>query len=400
MKKVSFRNHEDELLSGRLELPIDQFPRAYVLFAHCFTCSKNLSAVRNISKALTLNGFGVLRFDFTGLGDSEGEFADTNFSSNVEDLLAAAEFLSDQYESPKLIVGHSLGGAAAIFAADKIPSVEAIATIGAPASPEHVSHLFEGSLEEIRQNKSAKVNLGGRPFTIKSQFIEDLHRQDLPEVLKDINKSLLILHSPQDRTVGIENAAKIYKAAMHPKSFVSLDGADHLMSDKEDSLYVGDVIATWATRYISVPEEIDLKSKDSVLVRIGRDQYVTDVQSGPHRMKSDEPVSVGGKDFGPSPYDYLLASLGTCTAITLRMYADRKKWDLDEVYVHLNHSKIHKEDCEGCEDKNHKLDLIERKIELVGNLDEQQKARLLEISNRCPVHRTLHGEIKVKSSLV
>ncbi len=400
MKKVSFRNLNDKLLSGRLELPIDQFPRAYALFAHCFTCSKNFSAVRHISKALTQNGFGVLRFDFTGLGDSEGDFADTNFSSNVEDLLAAARFLEEKYQAPKLLVGHSLGGAAVLFAARQLETVEAVATIGAPASPEHVSHLFEESIDEIIKNKSAKVNLGGRPFTIKSQFIDDLRKQDLPDALKDLNKSLLIMHSPQDMTVEIENAAKIYKAAKHPKSFVSLDGADHLMSDKEDSHYVGDVIATWASRYVSIPDEIELRSPDSVLVRIGREKYVTDVQSGPHRMRSDEPVEVGGQDFGPSPYDYLLASLGTCTAMTLRMYADRKKWDLDEVRVHLNHSKIHKEDCEDCEDKDHMLDLIERKIELKGNLDEIQKNRLLEISERCPVHRTLHGTIKVDSSII
>lgn len=398
--KIEFQNEEGYQLSARLELPIDQKPHAYAIFAHCFTCNKNLNAVRNISRALTQNGFAVLSFDFSGLGESEGEFADTNFSSNVEDLVAAAAYLEKEYEAPKLIIGHSLGGAAAIFAAKAIKSIQAVATIGAPASPKHVQHLFQNSLEEIAENDVAEVNIGGRPFKIKKQFVEDLHSQQMPDLLKHLRKPILILHSPQDTTVGIANAAEIYSAAMHPKSFVSLDGADHLLSEKEDSIYSGNLIASWATRYIKSNEKIVLKKAKQVSVRIGEDGFTTDILAGKHYLRADEPVSVGGNDFGPNPYELLLSSLGACTVMTLKMYADRKKWPLEEITVHLSHGKNYVEDCNTCEEGGAKIDVIEKSIEIKGNLDEKQIQRLLQIADKCPVHKTLHNEVRVETVLL
>lgn len=398
-QKLYFTNSEGKQLAAKLEVPIHQAPIAYAIFAHCFTCSKNLTAVRHIARALTQQGFGVLRFDFTGLGESEGEFAETNFSSNIQDIVAAAQFLERERAAPKLLIGHSLGGAAVIFAAQHLPSIQAIATIGAPASPEHVQHLFQHHISEIEKQGSAQVSIGGRPFTISKQFIDDISDQNMTALLKKMRKSLLVLHSPQDQTVGVNNAKKLYDAAHHPKSFISLDGADHLLSNKKDSLYVGSVIASWASRYISIPEKTTIKAKKRVAVQIGKDGFTTEVQAGKHSFRADEPVQIGGNDYGPTPYDLLLAALGTCTAMTLRMYADRKKWALEEVTVHLNHSKQHVKDCEACEKPTAKIDYIERCITLKGNLDAKQQQRLLEIADRCPVHRTLHGAIKVETVL-
>jgi putative redox protein len=396
--KISFQNKSGYQLAARLELPIDQKAHAYVIFAHCFTCNKNLNAVRNISRALTQNGFGVLRFDFSGLGESEGDFADTNFSSNVDDLIAAAAYLEKEYEAPKLLVGHSLGGAAVLFAAGELPSVEAVATIGAPSSPIHVKHLFQSSLEEIESNQYAEVNIGGRPFRIKKQFVDDLYAQNMADRVKALRKPVLILHSPQDTTVGINNAAEIYGAAMHPKSFVSLDGADHLLSNKADSVYAGNMIAGWATRYLPQEEAPVIKKEKQVTAQIGAEGFTTEILAGPHSLRADEPIRVGGNDYGPTPYDLLLSSLGACTAMTLRMYADRKKWPLEEVTVHLSHSKTHANDCESCDQSQSKIDLIEKKIRIKGDLDEKQRQRLLEIADKCPVHKTLHNEIKITSS--
>ena len=399
-KRLFFENADGEKLAARLELPAHQDPEAYAIFAHCFTCNKNLTAVRNISRALTQKGFGVLRFDFTGLGESEGDFEDTNFSSNIQDLVAAIQFMERELEAPKLLVGHSLGGAAVIFAAKLMPSIEAVATIGAPSAPQHVQHLFKSSIDEIETTGLAKLLIGGRSFTIKKQFIDDISGKNMPKTVKALRKPLLIMHSPQDTTVGIENAGEIYAAAMHPKSFVSLNGADHLLSDKEDSLYVGDMISSWASRYIDFPEKKVLKSTKSVMVHLGAEGFTTDVVAGKHTFIADEPESVGGNDYGPSPYDLLLASLGTCTAMTLRMYAQRKQWDLTEVNVHLNHSKQYAEDCSDCNNPKAMIDLIEREIELKGDLDAKQRNRLMEIADRCPVHRTLHNRIEVETKAI
>ena len=391
----TFQNQMGITLSGKLDVPFDQAPSAYAIFAHCFTCNKDFNAVRSISKALTQRGFGVLRFDFTGLGESQGEFEDTNFSSNVSDLIEAAKAMKTANMTPQLLVGHSLGGAATLFAANVLPDVKAIATIGTPASPNHVSHLFQHSLDEIENKHKATVNIGGRTLTIKKQFIEDIKEKNVASFLPNLKKALLILHSPQDKIVEIENATQLYKLARHPKSFVSLDGADHLLRKRHDSRYVGDLIASWAARYVPMSKKPILRTNQQVVVQIGATGFTTEVKAGNHSFRADEPLSVGGDDFGPSPYDLLLASLGSCTAMTLRMYADRKKWGIEDITIHLNHKKIHQQDCENCQDTKARVDVIERYITVKGTIDEAQKARLLAIADKCPVHKTLHGKIQV-----
>jgi len=399
--KVKFLNKEGQELAARMELPANGQPHNYAIFAHCFTCNKNLNAIRNVVNRMTEAGFGVLSFDFTGLGESEGDFADTNFSSNVGDIVAAADFLTKEYSAPALLIGHSLGGAAVLFAADKIESVQAVATVGAPSNPEHVQHLIQSNVDTIEKNGAAEVNIGGRSFTIKKQFVDDLKKHTLPEVLKSMRKSLLIMHSPQDTTVGIENAAEIYTAAHHPKSFVSLDGADHLMTNKADSQYVGKVIASWAERYLRIDNGEALQSEAQTVVSIKdkTNKFLTQIQTGKHSILADEPTDVGGEDLGPSPYQLLTSALGACTAMTMRMYADRKGWEIEEIKVHLNHDKRYSDDCSDCEKPTSKIDHFERIIEVDSQLDEKQLQRLLEIANKCPVHRTLEGDVKVITSL-
>ncbi|QCX00424.1 OsmC family protein [Aggregatimonas sangjinii] len=401
LQKITFQNNEGQRLVGRLELPLDQHPHNFVIFAHCFTCNKNLSAVKNIGKALTAKGFGVLRFDFTGLGESEGDFEDTNFSGNVNDLIAAADYLKENYEAPTLLVGHSLGGAAVLFAAAEVTSVKAVATIGAPSNPQHVQHLFKSDLNEIATSGKAVVNLSGRDFTIKKQFLEDLESKSLQKTAKDLRKALLVMHSPQDTTVGIKNAEEIYIAAHHPKSFVSLDGADHLLMNKKDSVYVGEVIAGWARRYVAIPETTPLQSKHEVIAGLGaQDGFTTAMKVGNHAMTADEPTSFGGNDFGPSPYELVSAGLSACTAMTVQMYARRKSWPLEHIEVHTSYGKEHAADCENCESDTAKIDTFTREIQLTGALDEQQTARILEIADKCPVHRTLHSETQVITNLM
>ncbi|MCL6272943.1 bifunctional alpha/beta hydrolase/OsmC family protein [Muricauda sp. 2012CJ35-5] len=403
LQKVSFKNADGQSLIGRLELPVDQHPHNFAVFAHCFTCNKNLLAVKNIGKALTSHGFGVLRFDFTGLGESDGDFADTNFSGNVQDLVAAANFLKENYSAPSLMIGHSLGGAAAIFAASELDSIKAVATIGAPANPIHVKHLLQSGIEEIENTGKAVINLSGRDFTIKKQFLVDLETKSLPETAKAMRKPLLVLHSPQDDTVGIKNAEEIYIAAHHPKSFVSLDGADHLLTRKEDSLYVGEVISGWAKRYVDNLETNNkgLKTKHQVVASLdANDGFTTQMKVGNHYMVADEPTSFGGNDFGPSPYELVSAGLSACTVMTIQMYARRKGWPVDNVEVHTSYSKSHAEDCEDCENPSAKIDTFRREIKLQGDLDDNQKARIMQIADKCPVHKTLHSETQVISKLV
>ena len=392
---IKFTNQAGQELAARLEKPVDGRAKAYAIFAHCFTCNKNLNAVINITRALTQCGFGVLRFDFTGLGESEGDFADTNFSSNVDDLVAAAKYLQENHESPKLLVGHSLGGAAVLIAAKQLRDLEAIATIGAPAQPEHVTRLFTDEIDTIEKEGKAEVLLSGRPFTIKKQFLDDLKEAHEAHDLKKINRPVLIMHSPADSTVSIDNAREIYQELLHPKSFISLDRADHLLSNKEDSLYAGNMIASWVNRYIKTHEPTHLTTDKQVVTRT-TDRYTTEIMTDEHAMLADEPLDIGGDDLGPSPYELLSASLGACTGMTLRMYADRKKWPLKEVRVHLQHQKIHAKDCE---DEKQKIDQIERVIEIEGDLSEDQRKRILEIANKCPVHKTLHSRVKIVSSL-
>lgn len=401
IQKVTFLNNENQELKGRLELPLNQKPHNFAIFAHCFTCNKNLSAVKNISRTLTANGFGVLRFDFTGLGESDGDFENTNFSGNVEDLLSAATFLKTNYLAPSLIIGHSLGGAAAIFASAKINSVKAVATIGAPSNPKHVQHLLHNNIEEIKTHGKAIVDLGGRKFTIKKQFLDDLEIQSLPEVAKNLNKALLIMHSPQDTTVEIKNAEEIYVAAKHPKSFVSIDGADHLLLKKEDSIYVGNVIANWAKRYIDIPTTENLKTAHQVIASLNIDDgFTTQMKVGNHQMIADEPISFGGNDFGPSPYEFVAAGLSACTAMTIQMYAKRKKWNIENVEVHTTYQKTHAEDCDHCENSTSKIDVFNREIKFTGILDDKQLKRLLQIADKCPVHKTLHATVLVNTKII
>ncbi|MEO8962683.1 MAG: bifunctional alpha/beta hydrolase/OsmC family protein [Ginsengibacter sp.] len=399
--KVSFKNKNEELLAGRLELPKNRKPHNFALFAHCFTCNKNLNAVRNIGQALTNAGFGVLRFDFTGLGESDGDFENTNFSGNVEDLVTASAYIEKNYGAPTLLIGHSLGGAAAIFAAAKIPSVKAVAVINSPSSPAHIMHLLKSSAQEIIKKGKAVVNLAGRDFTIKKQFLDDLENKPLTEIVKEFGKALLILHSPQDTTVWIKNAEEIFKAARHPKSFVSLNGADHLLSKKKDSQYVGNVIAEWASRYVDIPEDEELPSGKEVAASLdSEDKFTTHLKIGDHYLIADEPTSFGGNNFGPSPYQLISAGLAACTAMTIQMYARRKKWEVLNVGVHINYSKEHALDCENCENDSAKIDTFNREITLEGSLSAEQKKRLLEIADRCPVHRTLHSETQVITRLI
>lgn len=401
IQKVTFKNSTQEQLVGRLELPTNQKPHNFAIFAHCFTCNKNLSAVRNISRALTASGFGVLRFDFTGLGESDGEFENTNFSGNVEDLISASIFLKENYQVPTLLIGYSLGGAASIFAASKIDSIKAIATIGAPSNPKHVQHLLHSSLDEIKTHGKANVNIGGRSFTIKKQFLDNIETQSLPEVAKNLNKALLIMHSPQDFTVGIENAEAIYVSAKHPKSFVSLDNADHLLMRKEDSIYAGNLIANWAKRYINIPKTNTLKSSHTVAASLSVDDgFSTQLKIGNHYLMADEPKSFGGNDFGPSPYELVSAGLSACTAMTIQMYTKHKNWDLQNVEVHTSYLKTHAQDCENCENTESKIDTFNRDIKLTGHLNEVQIKRILKIADKCPVHKTLHNQAQIITKLL
>lgn len=387
--KVNFPNKEGLELTGYIDLPLNQSPHNFVLFAHCFTCNKNFRAPRNISESLTMRGYGVMRFDFTGLGESDGEFADSNFSGNVDDLLAAAEFLQQDYQAPSLLIGHSLGGAAVIFAASLLSSVKAVATIGTPSKVDHVSHLLQSGIEEIKKEGKAVINIGGRDFTIKEQFLEDLKENHLSDILEDFRKALLILHSPRDKTVSIDNAEELYLKAWHPKSFVTLDTADHLLSRQEDSLYAGQVIGSWATRYLEIPEQSDLDSEHQVVANLGEEGFTTQIKAGDHYFVADEPVKVGGNNFGPTPYELISAALAACTSMTVQMYARRKKWEVENVETHVSYSRSHAKDCRECDSDSAKIETFNRLVSIKGELDEKQKNRLLEIADRCPVHRTL-----------
>ncbi len=401
-KTVRFPGTQGVELAARHDLPANE-PRAHALFAHCFTCSKDTKAAAYISQALAARGIAVLRFDFTGLGASGGEFADTSFSSNIDDLVAAAQFLRQHHRAPQILIGHSLGGAAVLAAAAKIPEARAVATIGAPFDPAHVAHLLGAGRVEIEQRGEAQVDIGGRPFRIKKQFLDDLAKHDAAKSIAGLRKALLLLHAPRDTVVDIDNAAKIFVAAKHPKSFVSLDGADHLLSRAEDAAYTAEVLAAWTSRYLEPAKKTDRAAPAAIegvrVIEAGEGRFAQQVFAGRHRLRADEPIAAGGDDSGPSPYALLLAGLGACTAMTLRMYAEQKKWPLERVAVDLKHAKIHATDCAECETREGRIDRIEREISLEGALDEAQRARLLEIANKCPVHRTLHAEVHIPTRL-
>ncbi len=396
--KIEFPS-QGQNLAGLLETP-DRAIRAYVLFAHCFTCGKDVAAASRISRFLVQHGFAVFRFDFTGLGNSDGDFSNTNFSSNTEDLLSAANFLGQHYQAPQLLIGHSLGGAAVLAMAAKIPEVKAVVTIGAPFEASHVIHNFNAHLDTIEQNGFATVSLGTREFTIKKQFIDDLRSQST-EHIQRLNKALLVLHSPIDLIVDIADAEKIYKAAKHPKSFVSLDTADHLLSKPQDSEYVAQTISGWASRYI--PEEKISNhniTKGHVLVAELDHKFQQQVFSDNHHWYADEPTQVGGKNSGPDPYEHLLAALGACTAMTIRMYADHKKMPLEHVEVYLSHERNYLEDAGHTTEQDRNMELLIRKVQLMGPLSDSEKTRLMEIAERCPVHRTLHRNPQVVTTLI
>ena len=397
-ERLDFANAKGEKLAALIDLPLGK-PNAFALFAHCFTCGKDNLAAKRISERLALSGIGVLRFDFTGLGASEGEFANTHFSSNVDDLIAAADHLRKTRASPAILIGHSLGGAAVIAAAHRIPDARAVVTIAAPSDPVHVVGLFKEHVARIREQGEVEVTLAGRPFRIRREFLDDVAEQRIKDRLTNLRKALLVLHSPTDDVVGIDNASLIFTASKHPKSFVSLAGADHLLSKRNDAVYVANVIAAWAERYLEQPIEQDEQIEvGTVLVReTGGGKFQQEILSGPHRFLADEPVKVGGLDSGPGPYDLLLAGLGACTSMTLRLYAEHKKLPLERVSVRLSHNKIHAEDCLNCETKEGMIDRIDRNITMEGPLDAEQRKRLLEIANKCPVHRTLESEIEIRT---
>jgi len=405
LKKIIFEG-TDGNLAGSLELP-GGTPKAFALFAHCFTCSKDVFAAKRIASGLTEAGIAVLRFDFTGLGNSEGDFANTHFSSNVEDLLKAANYLRENYQAPEILIGHSLGGAAVLSGAGEIPEAKVVVTIGAPFDPGHVVHNFGGKIEEIKKEGIAEVTLAGRKFNIKKEFLEDLESQDLASKIKNLRKALLIFHAPEDSYVGIDNAGNIFQAAKHPKSFVSLFGADHLLTKKADANYVAEVIATWAGRYIegngaAHPETaLQLGAGETLVMENGKGKFSQYVNSGGHILVADEPESVGGENTGPTPYDFLLTALGACSTMTMRIYADFKKLPLERVAVKLSHQKIHAEDCADCETKGGKLDEIFKEIEIIGDdLTEENRQSIKAIASKCPVHRTLISEVKIRTKLM
>lgn len=401
--KLKIKNSKGLTLNAYMELPANQKPNYYAIFAHCFTCSSNLNAVKHVSRSLTQDGFAVIRFDFTGLGRSEGEFADSHFSANVQDLLDVHSYISEHYEAPGLLVGHSLGGAAVLVAASKLKAVKAVATVGAPATVDHVKRLFSHQIEDIENKGNVEVDIGGRPFIINKDFVEEFDKTDLPVIVKNLRKPLLIMHSPLDKIVGIDNAKQLYLKAHHPKSFITLDDADHLLSEEKDSQYVGEIIGTWASRYFPQVENKMLDTEGEQLVghlNIIEDNFTTSIQTKNHTFIADEPSGIGGSDFGPSPYEYLNAALAACTAMTLKMYAERKNWDLREVFVYLSHSRKHSDDLMVKVDKPKYMDHINKKLKFVGNLDDTQKERLKEIASRCPVHKTIASEVVFETQII
>ncbi len=408
IERITFPGSHGDDLAARLDMPAGP-PRAFALFAHCFTCSKDILAASRIARSLTDAGFGVLRFDFTGLGMSDGEFANTNFSSNTDDVLAAADWLREAHRAPQVVIGHSLGGAAVLAIAGDIAEARAVVTIGAPAEPEHVTGAFGGALDRIEAEGEATVELAGRTFTIRRQFVEDLRNHVVTERVAALRKALLVLHSPIDNTVGIENAADIFAAARHPKSFVSLDGADHLLSSPTDAAFAASMIAAFATRYIddeSGGRPAPRPTASVVVAETTQGPFLNHVVVGDHRLLADEPESIGGFDAGPSPYDLLGAALGACTSMTLRMYAGRKDLPLDRVTVEINHEKVHASDCVECADsevltgRSGMIDRFDRVIGLEGaELTDADRAKLLVIADKCPVHRTLASASSITTRL-
>lgn len=398
---VTFEGSAGALLAATLELPIGP-PRAWALFAHCFTCGKDSVATSRISRALAKAGIAVLRFDFTGLGRSGGDFSTTGFSSNVDDLVYAAQYLRKNHGDPTLLVGHSFGGAAVLAAAHRIPGTRAVVTIAAPADTAHIVKLIAPAVDEIQQSGDAPVSIAGRTFRIRRAFLDDVAAQPQHDRIRDLGASLLVLHSPIDEVVSVDNARQIFESARHPKSFIAIDGADHLLTKRADADYVAGVIASWAVRYLPPRDPVlDAPLTDEgvvVVAESGSGRLTQRITAGGHELVADEPRPMGD-DTGPTPYDLLLSGLGACTSMTLRLYADRKGWPLARVTVELKHSRLHARDCEECETESGMVDRIERTIRLDGELNDEQRARLMDIADKCPVHRTLVSEINIRTVL-
>lgn len=397
---VEFEGGNGSRLAGRLEMP-GGTPLGYAVFAHCFTCSKDYKAIKWISQTLAGAGIASLRFDFTGLGESAGEFTETSFSSNLRDLVAAAAFLREHYAAPALLVGHSLGGAAVISVAPRIPEVRAVATISAPSDVQHVREMLLAQIPDLESRGEAEVRIVGRSFRVGRELVEDLEAHCIQDALEKMQRPLLIVHSLDDALLSFEHARRLLTMGREPKSLVTLQGADHLLSREADARNVGDILAAWAKTYLDIPPEAELPSlgHGEVMVAGGPSGYRQTIVAGRHELLADEPRAMGGMDSGPTPYQLLSASLGACTSMTLRMYADRKGWPLTGVRVLLRHSRIHAADCADCESKDGLLDHIDRQIELQGELTEGQRQRLLEIADKCPVHRTLKSEIHITTGL-
>jgi uncharacterized OsmC-like protein/fermentation-respiration switch protein FrsA (DUF1100 family) len=398
-RKVTFPGSVGSNLAARLDLPPG--PRAFALFAHCFTCGKDILAASGIAKGLAARRIGVLRFDFTGIGSSEGEFANTNFSSNVRDLVAAADYLRQNFAAPSLLIGHSLGGAAVLAAAPHVPEASGVVTIGAPSSAAHVTRYFAANLTEVNEKGKAEVTLAGRTFTITKQLLDDLEERNFLDGLARLKKALLVCHAPRDEYVGIENANAIFAAARHPKSFLSLDTADHLLRTRDDAAYLTEVVAAWALRYLPAVEEPATLPPGVVEVsETGTGRLAQRVRAGRHVLLADEPIAVGGDDAGPGPYDYLLAALGACTSMTMRLYAERKGIPAKRFSVRSSYRRVHADDCADCETKVGNIGEITRDIIIEGNVPEAARTRLMEIADKCPVHQTLTHEVKIRSRLV
>lgn len=400
--RTTFPGSDGDMLSARLDLP-EGGVRGYALFAHCFTCTKDILAAKRIAEGLAAKGIGVLRFDFTGLGSSEGEFENTDFTSNVADLKAAADHMRNTLAAPDIVIGHSLGGAAVLAVAGEIPEVKAVATIGAPADVGHVLAHFEAHRADIERDGVAEVQLGGRTFRISRDFVEDAAAQRLEEKIAGLKRALLVMHSPIDQTVGIDNASRIFATARHPKSFISLDTADHLVSREADARYVAEVIAAWAGRFVADEVPADSSHDRVVVSETGLGKFQNTVVAGPHQFMADEPRSVGGLDTGPTPYDLLSAALGACTTMTLRMYVDRKKMGLGKVSVEVRHGKVAVQHCEDCgevaEERDGRIDRFERVISVGGEISDEIADKLIEIAGKCPVHRTLEAGSAVVTRL-
>lgn len=396
-QKVTFKNQQGQILVGYIDFYSKAHPH-FALFAHCFTCSKDLKAIRTMAQQLAELGINVLRFDFTGLGNSEGSFEDTHFSSNIEDLVSACEYLAEHYNPPQLLIGHSLGGAAVLAAASKIPSAKAVVTIGAPSTPDHILKHFQGKEETILTEGYAQVSLGGRDFTIKKQLLEDLREFELNQTIKSLNKSLLIFHSPIDEVVPIEEAAKIYTQAMHPKSFISLDKADHLITNPQDAHYIAHAIKAWVGRYLEVEISEPSRPVSGEIIVQSMSTFEQRVITDHHQWVMDEPLKVGGDNSGPDPYEVLLGALGGCTNMTINMYAKFKGIQIDSLSTTLSHRRDHHKDCEGCENTLGALETITRTIHVRGpELDEQTLLKIHDIADKCPVHKTLSREAFIET---